>query len=99
MWRQKIREGDLSETQCQRGVCRIFLSRVFRRSGVPHIGGVFEAGEHVFRWNAGAEFQHFDVFRFDEWFEGSPINHSTSRRAMVASRKLHVMDMKPVQPG
>jgi len=50
-----------------------------------------------FRAKGRAEFEHFDVMRFDERFKGSEIDGPGARRHVVPCRKFHVVDMEPDQ--
>ena len=52
------------------------------------------------RLEAWAELEHLDVFRLHEVLEPLKINHTLARRAVVAGRELHVVQMKTAQaPG
>ena len=50
---------------------------------------------HFVHCQRGPEFENFDVVRSDAGFERSEIDIARARGAMIASGKLHIMNMKP----
>src|ERR1017187_918395 len=48
----------------------------------------------VFNCHCGTEFKHLDMLRLHHRLERGEINCAGTRRAMVASGKLHVVDVK-----
>lgn len=41
-----------------------------------------------------AEFEHANVVRFNERFQGGKVDGSSARGAMIAARKLHVVNVE-----
>ena len=64
----------------------------------PNIFHMRDAFQGFLRRHHGAEFKHFQMTRFHAALKPREINRARSRRAMVATRKLHVVNMKPIQP-
>src|SRR4051812_34933305 len=48
--------------------------------------------------NSRIQLEHLEVLRSHERLEGREIDHPGSWRAMIAARKLHVVDMEPSEP-
>src|SRR5215469_11990693 len=63
----------------------------------PNIFDVRDAALRFLNRHHRAEFKYFDVLRLYRRLQRGKINRPCARRAVVASRKLHVMDVKAEQ--
>src|SRR5262245_29616206 len=73
--------------------------RVYRKTSLaPNLFHMGHAFFDVLNGQRGAELEYLDVLGFDKRFERGEVHATRTRRAMVARRRLHVMDMKPAEP-